>query len=119
MILRHTPISLLTSISELAATTDAWIVDIWGVMHNGIATFPKAITACQKFRHRGGVVIFMTNAPRVAASVQAQIDAIGVPRDCYDLIVTSGDVSRDLIEPWQGGRCCMSARSATRTCLAD
>ncbi len=102
MILRHSPIPLLDSVGGLAAASDAWIVDIWGVMHNGVTIFPKAIAACQKFRQRGGVVLFMTNAPRVAASVQAQIDAFGVPRDCYDVIVTSGDVSRDFIAPWQG-----------------
>jgi HAD superfamily hydrolase (TIGR01459 family) len=101
MILRHSPIPLMDSVAKLAAGTDAWIVDIWGVMHNGVSVFPKAVTACQKLRQRGGVVVFVTNAPRTAAAVQSQIDGIGVPRDCYDVIVTSGDLTRDLIAPWQ------------------
>ena len=43
-------IPILTSIAELAATSDAWIVDIWGVMHNGERAYPAAAEACRAFR---------------------------------------------------------------------
>jgi len=35
-------IPILTSIAPLAATSEAWIVDIWGVMHNGARAFEAA-----------------------------------------------------------------------------
>jgi HAD superfamily hydrolase (TIGR01459 family) len=43
--------------------------------------------------------VLVTNAPRPAAAVADMLDRLGVPRDAWDAIVTSGDVTRDLIKP--------------------
>jgi HAD superfamily hydrolase (TIGR01459 family) len=88
---------IITSIRALSAGTDAWISDIWGVLHNGVASFPAACDACVAYRAQGGVIVLLTNAPRPSASVIAQMDGLGVPRDAYDDVVTSGDLTRRLI----------------------
>jgi HAD superfamily hydrolase (TIGR01459 family) len=98
----QTPIPILTSISSLPAGTVAWLVDIWGVMHNGVAPFLEAAQATAAFRKSGGIVLLVSNAPRPAHSVIAQIDGIGVPRDAYDAVVSSGDVCRSMLESWRG-----------------
>jgi HAD superfamily hydrolase (TIGR01459 family) len=90
-------IPLLSSVAEVAATSDAWICDIWGVMHNGVAPFLAAAAAARRFRAGGGVVCLLTNAPRPRASVIEQMDGIGVPRDAYDAVVTSGDLTRAIV----------------------
>jgi HAD superfamily hydrolase (TIGR01459 family) len=90
-------VPLLTSVEALAATSDAWICDIWGVMHNGVAPFLAAAAAAREFRRRGGTVCLLTNAPRPQGSVIEQMDGIGVPRDAWDAVVTSGDLTRALI----------------------
>lgn len=94
----HASISLIRSIEPLAGETEAWLVDIWGVMHNGVTPYAEAVSACQHFRQRGGLVLLLSNSPRTMNGVQAQLDQIGVPRDAYDDIVTSGDATRHLIE---------------------
>jgi HAD superfamily hydrolase (TIGR01459 family) len=91
------PIPIIPSIQKLAAASDAWISDIWGVLHNGVAAFGQAGDACAAYRAQGGVVVLLTNAPRPSASVIAQMDSLGVPRNAYDDIVTSGDLTRRLI----------------------
>lgn len=88
------PIPIIPHIAPLAASRAAWLVDIWGVMHNGVAPFQSAVQACQTFRARGGVVLLLSNAPRPGESVQGQLDRIGVARDAYDGIVSSGDVAQ-------------------------
>ena len=88
---------IVGSIAALAAQDKAWFVDIWGVMHNGVAPFSGAVAACRTFRARGGIVVLVSNAPRPAASVMTALDRLGVPRDCYDAIQSSGDTSRGLI----------------------
>ena len=88
---------LLSSVAPLAPRYDAWICDVWGVMHNGVDAFPGAAEACRRFRERGGTVLLLSNAPRPAPAVQAQLDRFGVPRDAYDSILTSGDLTRKLI----------------------
>ncbi len=95
-------IPLITSVADLAAPdlpngSDAWLVDIWGVMHNGVAPFASAVAACRRFRAAGGTVLLLSNAPRPWASVAAQLDRIGVARDSWDAIVSSGDAARGLI----------------------
>jgi HAD superfamily hydrolase (TIGR01459 family) len=94
-------VPILSSISGLASSTDAWIVDIWGVMHNGARAFDAAAQACRRFRASGGIVLLLSNAPRPFTAVIAQLDTIGVARDAYDGGVTSGDVAREMIADWQ------------------
>lgn len=95
-------IAILPSIAPLAVTADAWISDIWGVLHNGRRAFPGAGAACARFRAEGGTVVLVTNAPYSAAEIAAMLDRLGVPRQAWDAIVSSGEVTRDLIRPWTG-----------------
>ncbi|MDX2258557.1 MAG: TIGR01459 family HAD-type hydrolase [Hyphomicrobiaceae bacterium] len=90
-------IPVLRSIGPLASTADAWLVDIWGVMHNGVRPFADAVAACRRFREDGGSVLLLSNSPRPAAGVAAQLDQIGVDRAAYDAVVSSGDATRGLI----------------------
>lgn len=90
-------IPILTSVEPIARNYDAWLTDIWGVMHNGVTPFASACDACTRFRLGGGVVLLLSNAPRPASSVAAQLERIGVPRFAYDAIVSSGDAARTFI----------------------
>ena len=65
-------------------------------MHNGEALFPEALDALMQARARGVQVQFLSNAPRRAASVATLLDRMGMPREAYDGIVSSGE------ESWQG-----------------
>ncbi len=93
----HTPVPILSSVAILGPTADAWICDIWGVLHNGVAPFLPAAEAARTFRAQGGIVCLLSNAPRPHGSVIAQMTQIGVPTDAYDFVVTSGDLTRRLI----------------------
>ncbi|WP_409562510.1 TIGR01459 family HAD-type hydrolase [Hyphomicrobium sp. MC8b] len=97
-----TDIPVLSSIAPFAETSELWFVDIWGVMHNGVRPFASSVAACEVFRKRGGTALLVTNSPRPRESVGKQLDSIGVSRDAYDGIVSSGDVSRSLIDAWAG-----------------
>lgn len=93
----RSPIPILFGIAPLTQNKRAWIVDIWGVMHNGARAFPDAVDACRHFRKAGGTVLLLSNAPRPFPDVVKQLRALGVPDDAYDGGVTSGDVTRNLI----------------------
>lgn len=97
----HSPVDLAipiaTGIAPLLDGIEAWICDLWGVVHNGVSVFAPAIDACQRFRSRGGVVLYLTNAPRPASAIEQQLDRLGVPRDAYDALLTSGDLTLGLI----------------------
>ncbi|TNC74682.1 TIGR01459 family HAD-type hydrolase [Rubellimicrobium roseum] len=85
---------IVQSFAEIADRYDAAFVDLWGCMHNGLHAHPEAVEAMRAYRARGGKVVLVTNAPRPRASVEAQIERLGIPRDSWDAIATSGDAAR-------------------------
>ena len=95
-------IPVIDSIKDLGVGYRAWLVDIWGVMHNGRRAFPRAVAATRSFREQGGIVVLLSNSPRPSPSVQEQLRRIGVPDDAYDATVTSGDLTRHELEKHKG-----------------
>ena len=88
--------------STLAAGYDVVLCDVWGVVHDGVAAFPEACDALARYRAGGGTVILITNAPRTGESVARQLDGFGVPRAAYDGVVSSGDVTREVVAHRRG-----------------
>ena len=93
---------LVPHFASLAADYDVLLCDVWGVVHNGLAAFPHACDALMRARERGATVVLITNAPRQSAVVTRQLDKLHVPRETYDAIVSSGDVTRAVIEARPG-----------------
>jgi len=89
-----TSLRFVERLSDLTSGVEVILSDIWGVVHNGLESFPVACEALHIFRQRGGTVILITNAPRPADSVQRQLRKLGVADDTYDAIVSSGDLTR-------------------------
>lgn len=85
---------IIHHLEEIADRYDAVFCDVWGCLHDGRHPFDEAVAALRAFRQKGGAVILVTNAPRARAQVAIQLDRIGVPRDCWDVIATSGDSAR-------------------------
>src|SRR6202012_1756150 len=96
------PSRFVTGLRELAADYDVILCDVWGVVHNGVIQYAKATDALRRFRESGGSVILIPNAPRARARVQSFLDNLHVPREAYDGIVTSGDVTISLIRERAG-----------------
>ncbi|MGC1712737.1 MAG: TIGR01459 family HAD-type hydrolase, partial [Methyloceanibacter sp.] len=94
MTLTAPEIPVVASIKDIGSRYRAWLVDIWGVMHNGHRAFACAVAATQSFREQGGIVVFLSNSPRPSPGVQEQLSRLGVPPACYDATVTSGDLTR-------------------------
>jgi HAD superfamily hydrolase (TIGR01459 family) len=84
----------VAGLSALAGAHDALICDIWGVLHNGVTPFAGACDALIRFRAQGGRVLLVSNAPRPSGSVKAQLDLLGVPREAFDDVLSSGDMAR-------------------------
>ena len=91
------PAPFIDGFSALAPDYDVVLSDVWGVVHNGVAAFPDACDALTRFRAGGGTVLLITNAPRPAHVVVKLLDHLKVPHQAYDGIVSSGDVTQDVI----------------------
>ncbi len=93
---------IISGLSEIASEYDAVLCDAWGVIHNGVDVFPGVAEAMSTFRKEVGPLVILTNAPRLKDVIPPQLDRLGLPRDAYDDIVTSGDATRAAIETYAG-----------------
>ncbi|CAN7242013.1 TIGR01459 family HAD-type hydrolase [Brevundimonas sp. LjRoot202] len=84
----------LSGLGAVAGDYDILLCDVWGVIHNGRESFPAACEALTRFNQQGGHVVLISNSPRPASDVVAQLDRLGVPRDSWKAFVTSGDATR-------------------------
>lgn len=89
---------VLEGFGPIAPNYKLLLSDVWGVVHNGVAAYPAACEALKRARESGATVVLISNAPRPGAVVAKQIEKWGVPADCYDTIVASGDVARTELE---------------------
>lgn len=91
-------------LSELAPRYDVLLCDVWGVIHNGREHFAEACAALARFRAEVGPVILISNAPRPHPPVVEQMDSLGVPREAWTQLITSGDATRPLLAARAPGR---------------
>jgi HAD superfamily hydrolase (TIGR01459 family) len=67
------------------------LCDVWGVVHDGVRLYSGAEKRLRQWRDERRCVILITNAPRTADAVEQQLARIGLPRDAYDFVATSGE----------------------------
>ena len=87
----------IASLDEISGHYAAILCDVWGVLHNGVRHFESAAGALAAARERGLAVVLITNAPRPHEDVEAQLASLDVPEAAWDRVVTSGDVTRELV----------------------
>jgi HAD superfamily hydrolase (TIGR01459 family) len=88
---------LIPGLSAIAELYDLILSDVWGVIHNGLESFPAASAALTRFGVERGPVILISNAARPSHDVVSQLDALQVPRTVWQAFVTSGDATRILL----------------------
>jgi HAD superfamily hydrolase (TIGR01459 family) len=85
---------VLEKLSDTIAGHGVLLCDAWGVIHDGSRLFEGVEEALRNFRRMCGPVVIVTNAPRPAALIPPQLDRLGLARDAYDAVVTSGEAAR-------------------------
>jgi len=90
----------ISGLGAVAGRYDALLVDLWGCVHNGVEPYPAAVDALLRARAAGVKVCLLSNGPRRVGAIVTRLDEMGVPRDCYDDVVTSGEATwRALADP--------------------
>jgi HAD superfamily hydrolase (TIGR01459 family) len=86
---------LIGGMREVAPRYDGFILDLWGVIHDGVAPIPGAIECLRLLIESGKRIALLSNAPRRADDVIRRIERIGVPAGLYHHVMSSGE------EAWQ------------------
>src|SRR5271169_6755246 len=85
---------------ELATDYDGFILDLWGVLHDGFTPFPGVLDCLERLIAADKRIVILSNAPRRAADVIARMTEIGIRPGLYHHVMSSGE------ETWQ----CLSRR---------
>jgi HAD superfamily hydrolase (TIGR01459 family) len=94
---------ILDGVATLADRYDGFILDLWGVVHDGRRPYPGVAEALARLKARGKRIGFLSNAPRRAHVVEALLAGMGLDRALWDATITSGELAwRHLRESPQG-----------------
>lgn len=85
----------IAGLRAVADRYDCFILDLWGVLHDGTAPFPGVLDALERLDAAGKRIAILSNAPRRAEAVAERVAEIGIPRRLYQALVSSGE------EAWQ------------------
>lgn len=86
----------IKGLRDIADRYDAYILDVWGVLHDGVKPYDGVLPTLEALRRAGRPVLLLSNAARRSVSVTPHLAGIGVPRALYRDMLTSGD------ETWRG-----------------
>jgi HAD superfamily hydrolase (TIGR01459 family) len=92
-----TAFSVLPGLGAIASHYDAFLVDLWGVVHDGTRPFPGAVEALRALASARRQVIFLTNSSRTGAQVAEMLSGMNIGPELYQAVVSSGDVTRDAL----------------------
>jgi HAD superfamily hydrolase (TIGR01459 family) len=106
-------IPVVSGMADLADRYDGFILDLWGVLHNGVEPYPGVIDCLDRLRAAGKRICLLSNAPRRCASVTDKLAGMGITPDHYDHLLTSGEATHEALrnppDDWHAalGRRCL------------
>lgn len=84
----------LSGFAPLAERYNGFILDLWGVIHDGVNAFPHAVDCLQRLRDAGKRTLLLSNVPRPNAAVRTMMQQMGIADSLYTGILTSGEAVR-------------------------
>jgi HAD superfamily hydrolase (TIGR01459 family) len=94
----------LNGFAEIAGDYDGFILDLWGVVHDGVDPIPGAPDCLRHIEAAGKRVVLLTNAPRRADAIISQLRKMGIDDAHYDGVMSSGEavhlMLRDRPDDW-------------------
>jgi ribonucleotide monophosphatase NagD (HAD superfamily) len=90
----------LSGFAPLADRYNGFILDLWGVIHDGVNAFPHSVETLAHLRRAGKRTLLLSNVPRPSEAVQRMMRRMGIEDALYTGVLTSGEaVRRALREP--------------------
>jgi len=81
----------LSGVHEVVNSYDGFVVDLWGVTHDGKKPYPGVLNCLKKIKEQSKKIVFLSNAPQRAWVVKARIEEMGINHNFYDEVINSGE----------------------------
>ncbi len=96
----------INNFSEVFEKYDSIICDIWGVIHNGHKLFSSSVDCLHELKNQGYPIILVSNAPRPGEEIKLILEKMGLNKNCYNKIITSGDLTQKILNDGSLGQNC-------------
>jgi HAD superfamily hydrolase (TIGR01459 family) len=94
----------LNHLSDIYKNYDTFVIDLWGVMHNGMALNQKAIEAIKQLKNQSKKIVFLSNAPRPSSKVINFLLKMNMDSKYLSNVMTSGEAAMHAINKNQFGK---------------
>ena len=94
----------LNHLSEVFAAYDTFVIDLWGVIHNGIKLNEKAIEAVAQLKKKSKKIVFLSNAPRPSVKVVNFLLKMKMEKKYLSNVMTSGEAAMQAINQNKFGK---------------
>ena len=88
----------IPGLSDIAADYDAFILDLWGVLHDGVRAYDHAVSTLQALKQTGKQVCLLSNVPRREFATVDRLNSLGLLPELYDHLVTSGEATHQALK---------------------
>ena len=83
----------LNHLSEIHGAYDTFVIDLWGVMHDGLTLKKQAIEAVSYLKKNSKKIVFLSNAPRPSAKVIDFLVSLKMDKKFLSNVITSGEAA--------------------------
>ena len=94
----------LKHLSEVFKSYDTFVIDLWGVMHNGVVLNSKAVEAVDHLNNNSKKIVFLSNAPRPSSKVINFLLKMNLDKKYLLNVMTSGEAAIDAINQNKFGK---------------
>ncbi len=94
----------LDHLSDIFENYDTFVIDLWGVVHNGVMLNPKAIEAIEQLKKNSKKIVFLSNAPRPSSKVINFLLKMNMNKKYLSNVMTSGEAAMHAINKNQFGK---------------
>jgi len=84
---------LIKGLREIQNKYDAFFIDLWGVIHNGIQVYPEAIDVLKNLNKLNKRFVLISNAPRPSKSVERYLVDLKMDKKFLNNLITSGEAA--------------------------
>jgi HAD superfamily hydrolase (TIGR01459 family) len=85
---------MLTGVSQLVEMYDGFIVDQWGVLHDGVAPYPGAQECVRRLHETGKRIVVLSNTGQSAGRNLSLMQRMGFDAACFERFVGAGEDAR-------------------------
>jgi HAD superfamily hydrolase (TIGR01459 family) len=87
----------ISNLRDVAGDFDGFILDLWGLVHDGERPYPPSAETLRALKAAGKKTLLLSNAPRRAYALVEAMTKMGIARDLYGEVLSSGEATRDAL----------------------